>query len=93
MYRNNQHIFYSILFIHRLLNMFENTLSNRVVIVNKMAVEIYANTDKNRDDLKDDDFAIKLGVAFKGPIFGLLCGYSITIFMFIMEYIYSFIYY
>ena len=72
----------------RLRNFFENGLAIRWEFINKNAVQIYANTDEKKDDFEFDNYAIKLGVAFRGPIFGLLIGYSISLTTFIMEYIY-----
>ena len=70
------------------MNFFENGLANRGKIINRMAVEIFANTDSKRDDLKIDDYFIELGVVFRGPIFSLLCGYSISFLIFIVEFVY-----
>ena len=75
------------------MNNFENGLANRVDVLNKMSVEIFANTDNETIYSENDDRNIVLGVAFRGPIFGLLCGQSISILIFIIENIYLFIYY
>ena len=68
------------------MNSFENGLDGRYDIANKQAIRIYVNSDKKKED-SNEDFAIKLGVTFRGPIFGLLIGYFISNSILIFEYI------
>ena len=69
---------------------FENGMASRYQVVEKLAMEIYVNTNYDNNDQvslkKEKEEIIKLEDAFRGPLFGLFIGYLISIIIFIFEY-------